>query len=156
MKRPKTIALVLLLVVGAVVVWRNTNAADLQTQDTMQAKLAYSKSVLEGIVTEDFALVETSAQKLVALSQSVDWKVRQSPEYQEHTREFARQARAIEKAAQARNIDGATLAYFQMTLSCVNCHRHMRGTEQAALPTDETSKKLMASLAELAASTAEP
>lgn len=131
----KRTIIILVPVVGALIVWVNTRAADLQTQDAMLAKLAYSKSVLEGIVTEDFALVESSAQKLAALSQSVDWKVRQSPEYQEHTREFDRQARAIEKAARDKNIDGATLAYFQMTLSCVSCHRHVRGTEQAANPT---------------------
>ncbi len=146
----KRATVVLLPLVGAVIVWMNTRAADLQTQDTMQAKLAYSKNVLEGIVTENFALIESNAQKLSALSQSVDWKVRQSAEFQDHTREFTRQTRALEKAAQGKNIDGATLAYFQMTMSCVSCHRHLRGTEQAGLPTRETSRELIARLAEAA------
>jgi cytochrome c556 len=88
------------------------------------------------------------AQTLHALNQSADETIRKSAEHQEQTGEFAQQAKSIKKAAREKNIDGATLAYFGMTLSCVSCHRHMRGSEQASALADETIKQLPASLKE--------
>ena len=32
----------------------------------------------------------------------------------------------IESIAKAKNIDGATLAYVQLTVNCVNCHKYVR------------------------------
>jgi cytochrome c556 len=32
----------------------------------------------------------------------------------------------VRKEAEAKNIDGVTLAFNQMTLSCVNCHKLLR------------------------------
>ena len=133
------------LLVGALV-WVSAHAADRQTEKTMEAKLLYSKALFEGIVTEDYKQVENNAKKLHALSQSADWRIRQTTEYQRFTREFARQAKSIEKAAKNKNIDAATLGYLQMTMSCVNCHRHMKGSEQASVDFDQIDKKLLASL----------
>jgi hypothetical protein len=141
----RTILLILMLA-GGTIFWIQSRAADRQTQLAMQAKLVYSKYILEGIVTEDFDQVASNAKKLHLLSQSADWSLRQTKEYQEHTREFSRQAAAIEKAATAKNLDGATLAYFQMTLSCVSCHRDLRGADQASVGPDENNEKLLASL----------
>lgn len=132
-------------IVGAALVWVTATAADRQTTETMEAKLLNSKNLFEGIVTEDFKQVADSAEKLHALSQSSGWSIRQNTEYQRYTREFARQAKALQAAADAKNIDGATLAYFQMTMTCVNCHRHMKGSEQASISADNFSEKLLAS-----------
>ena len=112
----------------------------------MEAKLLYSKALFEGIVTEDYKQVEDNAKKLHALSQSADWRIRQTTEYQRFTREFARQAKSIEKAAKSKNVDAATLGYLQMTMSCVNCHRQMKGSEQASVDFDQIDRKLLAGL----------
>ena len=142
----KTRTKVLLPILVGAVVWMTATAADQQTKETMDAKLLYSKELLEGIVTEDYRQVADNAKKLHSLSQSANWSIRQTTEYQRHTREFARQATAIEKAAEAKNIDGATLGYFQLTMTCVNCHRHMKGSEQASVDVDRIDKKVMASV----------
>jgi hypothetical protein len=34
--------------------------------------------------------------------------------------------RELIRAAENENLDGATLAYLQLTLSCVNCHKVVR------------------------------
>ena len=64
-------------------------------------------------------------------SQAADWQVRQTPEYQQFTMDYARHAKALGKAARDRNVDAATVAYFQLTVSCVNCHRYLRGAGTA-------------------------
>ena len=97
------------------------------TKDVMKFKLYFAQRVLEGITMENFDLIATNAQKLNGLSQATDWRLRQTPEYQKFTADYSRQASALSKAAKDRNVDAATVAYFQLTVSCVNCHRYLRG-----------------------------
>lgn len=120
------------LVVG-LTLWVGVNGAETRTKETMRLKLEYAQKVLEGIALEDFELIAFNAAKLKAVSQSADWQFRKSAEYQRHTGDFTRQAEALARAAERKNVDAATVAYFQMTASCVSCHRHLRGTEQAML-----------------------
>jgi len=103
------------------------NDPKLTTREVLRAKLDSSQKVLESIATENFVTLNVQAQKLVALSQAAGWSARPTPEYKQHTAEFRRHAEALQKAARAENVDAASLAWFQMTISCVNCHRHIRG-----------------------------
>ena len=97
----------------------------------MKFKLHFAQGVLEGITMENFNLIATNAQKLASLSQAADWQIRQTPDYQKFTMDYARQANALAKAAKNKNVDAATVAYFQLTVSCVNCHRYLRGASTA-------------------------
>jgi hypothetical protein len=99
----------------------------------MRAKLVHAQHVLEGICTQDFPLIAKHAQELSLLSQAAGWQVLQTPLYQQHSAEFRRAADAVTKAAQQRNLDGAALAYFQMTMSCVSCHKYVRTVQAARL-----------------------
>ena len=108
-------------------------AADLPTAEVMRQKLAHSQGVLEGIVKEDYDRLALNAQKLVQLSQTTGWYSRQTPEYELFTTEFRRHAQTLVKAAKEKNLDAATGAYMQMTVSCVSCHKYMRGTKTASL-----------------------
>lgn len=99
------------------------------TKDAMRFKLHFAQGVLEGITTENFSLLTTNAQKLKALSQSADWKLRSTPEYQRLTSDFERAAASLERSARNRNVDAATVAYFQLTMTCVTCHKHLRGAD---------------------------
>src|SRR5436853_1903967 len=91
------------------------------TKDAMRFKLHFAQSVLEGITTENFPLIATNAQRLRGLSQSVDWKLRSTREYQRLTADFEHAAESLERSARNRNVDAATVAYFQLTTSCVTC-----------------------------------
>jgi cytochrome c556 len=88
--------------------------------------LGHSQQVLRGLALQDFAILRTNATRLVRLSHTSGWQARQSPEYELFTMEFRRSAEALAAAADAGNIDAATVAYTQMTFSCVSCHKYMR------------------------------
>lgn len=103
------------------------NEPKITTREIMKLKLESSQKVLEGIAVENFAAISANAQKLAVLSQAAGWQARQTPEYKQYTAEFRRHAEALQKAARDENVDAASVAYFQLTISCVNCHRHMRG-----------------------------
>jgi cytochrome c556 len=57
----------------------------------------------------------------------------QTPEYRQHSLEFQQICRKLQTSAEARNVDGAALAYVQLTMSCVNCHKYTRGIRMASL-----------------------
>ena len=98
-------------------------------KEAMRFKLYFAQGVLDGIATENFSLIATNAQKLKRLSQAGDWQLRGTSEYQRLTSEFQRATESLERAASRRNLDAATIAYFQLTTTCVTCHRYLRGAE---------------------------
>jgi cytochrome c556 len=51
-----------------------------------------------------------------------------------NSNEFRRAAEKIIDKAKAKNIDGVTLAYFEMTMSCVRCHEYVREVRDVSLP----------------------
>ncbi len=110
------------------------NDPKITTREVMKLKLESSQKVLEGIATENFVTISANAQKLVVLSQAAGWQARQTPEYKQFTAEFRRHAEALQKAARSENVDAASVAWFQLTISCVNCHRHIRGVRTVSLP----------------------
>lgn len=128
---PAVLAVVLFAGIAATVA---PNEPKVTTREVMKLKLESSQKVLEGIATENFTTISANAQKLVALSQAAGWQARQTPEYKQFTAEFRRHAEALQKAARSENVDAASVAWFQLTISCVNCHRHMRGVQTVQLP----------------------
>ena len=99
--------------------------------EIMKEKLDYSHYILNGIATANYDLMAVNAEKLSKLSQAAAWRARETPQYEVFSGEFRRHADALAKAAKERNLDAASLAYVQMTLSCVNCHKYMRGPKMA-------------------------
>jgi hypothetical protein len=99
---------------------------ELKSREFMRRKLEHTQKVLEGIVLEDFETIEKNAKTLSLLSQAAEWQILPSAEYKKHGDEFRRTADALAKAAADKNIDGAALKYVELTLNCVNCHKHVR------------------------------
>lgn len=96
-------------------------------KEFMRDKLELSQKVLEGLSTEDYDLIIAKATKLSAMTQEADWRAFENPDYDQHSASFRRQVDALAKAARNKNLDGATLAYVRMTMSCVDCHKFVRG-----------------------------
>jgi hypothetical protein len=87
---------------------------------------------LENLALEDFQAISKNSQALSLLSLAASWQVMQTPEYAQQSLEFRRAADAMTEAARNRNLDGAALAYVEMTMKCVNCHKYVRGVRLAA------------------------
>src|SRR6266487_4081009 len=106
-------------------------AAENAIKEEMRFKLFYAQGILEGITTENYPLIATNAYKLKHFSQSPGWDLRKASEYQRLTTDFQRSIDAVARAADKQNVDGATVAYFQLTTSCVTCHKYLRGAEMS-------------------------
>ncbi len=95
----------------------------------MRQKLEYSKNVLEGISLEDFTLIARNARALKEMSEAAAWRnsvIPNAEEYLSHTLKFQRLADELKQNADERNLDGATLTYLQLTMTCVKCHNYVR------------------------------
>ncbi len=101
-------------------------------REFMREKLVHSQKVLEGIVTDDPESVAQHSQDLNLLSQAATWQVLQTPDYLQHSTEFRRATDALTAAAKKRNNDAAALAYLDVTMKCVTCHKYVRGVRMAA------------------------
>ncbi|HYT93293.1 MAG TPA: hypothetical protein VEL76_31535 [Gemmataceae bacterium] len=101
----------------------------------MVEKLKNAKTLLEGIAVADFNKITRSAEELIQLSKTAEWHVLKTPRYEMFSNEFRRAADVIIQKAKVKNIDGVTLSYFEMVMSCVRCHQYVREVREARLPT---------------------
>jgi hypothetical protein len=92
----------------------------------MRAKLGHAQDVLEGLAVEDFDLIDRGAQELSLVSEDASWQVLQTEDYARQSGEFRRSCDSLRKAAKARNLDGAALAWMEVTMKCVQCHKYVR------------------------------
>jgi len=100
----------------------------------MRRKLDLSKKTLEGIVLEDYQMVFDGAESLRRLSQAAEWRAFLSEDYREYSGRFQRVAGELTRMADAKNLDGATLKYVELTMSCVECHKYVRSTRPEPRP----------------------
>jgi cytochrome c556 len=96
-------------------------------KEFMRDKLELSQRVLEGLATEDYALIISKGTRLSAMTKDADWRLFENPEYDQQSLNFRRHVDALVKSARERNLDAATLAYVGMTMSCIDCHKVVRG-----------------------------
>jgi hypothetical protein len=97
----------------------------------MRKKLEHSQKVLEGIALGDFKKIAANAEELIDISKAAEWKAVRSPRYEVYSNEFRRIADGLVKKANEKNLDGAALAYVELTLTCVRCHKHVREVRMA-------------------------
>jgi cytochrome c556 len=92
----------------------------------MRAKLQQAQAILEGLSNEDFKLIQDNAKKLSAVTELENWIHAKDKDYQHQLNVFRTANEEMFRQASEKNLDAATLAYMQMTLSCVQCHKTMR------------------------------
>jgi hypothetical protein len=125
--------ILLLFLASAGIVVPATGQISGDLRSFMRRKLDLSKGVLEGLTLEDYALVAKNARELKALSTDAQWRMPPNPDYLRLTSEFQAYTDDMVREAEARDLDGATLAYVQMTLSCVACHDLVRAQKAISL-----------------------
>ena len=94
--------------------------------DMMRKKLKNAHSILDGVATADFKKIANGGEDLIHLAKSETWQLIRSPHYERHSAEFIRATENLVKKAKEKNMDGTSLAYVEMTLSCVRCHQYVR------------------------------
>lgn len=92
----------------------------------MQLKLGATQKILEGMTRGDYESIEKHANAMQSVGHLEGWVRSDMPEYRAQLRAFDHANGAIVRAAQDKNIDGVTIAFAQLTISCVQCHKVVR------------------------------
>lgn len=100
----------------------------------MAQKLQHAQKLLDGLTTNDFDKIGKAAEELMLISKAAEFSALKTRQYELHTNSFREALTTISKKAKEKNLDGATLAYVDMTLTCVRCHQHTREERNARLP----------------------
>lgn len=125
----------LILTVAALLAAVPTMCGHAAEQETVKAlmlkKLENSQKVLEGLALGDFEKIGKHAEELIRISKAVEFRVLKTPQYEVYSNDFRRNAETLAQMANGKNQDGAALAYVELTLSCVKCHKHVREVRMA-------------------------
>lgn len=109
---------------------RGNKAGDPQDKASlwMKHKLVSSQKILEGMTRADFEAIEKNAAAMQVMSYLEGWVRADRPEYKAQLRAFEHANGAIMRDARDKNLDGVTIAYTQLMISCVQCHQIVRDT----------------------------
>ncbi|GIX05346.1 MAG: hypothetical protein KatS3mg114_1215 [Planctomycetaceae bacterium] len=101
-------------------------------RDFMRKKLGASHKILEGLTTEDESLVIAGADELLQISRAEQWRISQDVLYRQFSDEFQRHARQLRDAAEKQRFDEIALQWMATTMSCIECHKFVRGMRIAS------------------------
>lgn len=91
----------------------------------MKAKAGYAHRLLDAVVLGELETVRDQAFRLKAVAETADWNVMDTPEYVRESDAFIRATDRLLQAAASKNHEAVALAYVEITLTCVHCHRYM-------------------------------
>ena len=134
MKTRIALVAVAIILIGGLTATVAQSKRERAAKEFMRDKLELSQRVLEGIVTEDYDLIIARGTKLSAMTKEADWRLFENPNYEQQSVTFRRHVDSLLKAAKNKDSDAATLAYVRMTMSCVDCHKLVRGKLVASIP----------------------
>ena len=101
-------------------------SADKPISFWMNTKLNASKSILEALAKGDFEKLESDGEQMRLIGKLEGFVRSKNPDYraQLHTFELANQE--LVRQSKRHNIEGAAMAFNQLTSSCVACHVMLR------------------------------
>lgn len=95
-------------------------------KNLMTLKLEHAQIVLAAVAQNDFSVVEKNAQELIRISNELAWKQIRTDRYEALGKEYRNELQNLIKAARNKNSEAMALAYVKTSLSCFNCHNHVR------------------------------
>lgn len=102
-------------------------------ESLMQQKLTHAQSLLEGLALEDYTSIADEAKALHQISIEADWAGIPNRDYSQYGDKFREAASKVEKAAEESNLDSAAWHYMQVVVTCVECHKAVRGQVPAEI-----------------------
>lgn len=100
--------------------------AEIYVSGWMKLKMEYSKNILEGIAKADFDEIAKNAEGMQGLNQVEGFVRRNVPGYAVQLEIFKDATAELVKQSNRDNLEGSALAFTQLTLSCIHCHKRLR------------------------------
>jgi hypothetical protein len=92
----------------------------------MKKKLDYSQNILAGITAEDFDKIADNARAMKGLGKFEAFVRSRNAAYTRQLQTFEEVNDEIIRQADNDNVEGVALAFTQLTINCINCHKVLR------------------------------
>lgn len=93
----------------------------------MKVKLRHAQGIIAALALEDYKKLEEQGTALVQITKATEFlRAYKTEEYEFQMRAFQKSAETLVEKARSKNLDGATLAFLDMNISCVGCHSHFK------------------------------
>jgi len=96
----------------------------------MKRKLEHAQNILAGLTKADFDLIADNAKSMQFLGYLEKWERADQPAYKRQVVYFEMANQEVIRQAGEKNLAGVTLAYNQLTVSCVQCHKVVRDLQK--------------------------
>lgn len=134
----KRFYVVALLILGLTLLPSNSSSGDKKSdKDTkkeasvwMKSKAKLSQEILVGLTEGDFDKIKVNAGALNLVHFFESIAPKKSAEYRQQMAMFSTANKELIRQAEEKNIYGATLAFNQLTVSCVQCHVVVRNAKK--------------------------
>lgn len=97
----------------------------------MARKLAAAQRALEGVSRGDFELIRKSSAEMSDLSRHEVWERMASARFVQDTADFVTATEFLDRMAEAEDTEGVSLGFMRLTMTCANCHAHVRSSSVA-------------------------
>ncbi len=94
----------------------------------MRQKMQASNLILEGLCMDDMKTVSLASQTLLKMPSEAKWRVTNDMMYRRYSNEFVQAVEELQKEAEKNDIDGASMAWVNVTMKCLKCHKWVRNT----------------------------
>jgi hypothetical protein len=96
----------------------------------MTKKVEFAQKILAGLTKGDFAAVEAAGRDMYVIGYLEKWDMAGLPAYRKQVKAFDAATKELISQAKAKDVDGATKAYTQVVVSCVECHKVVRDVKK--------------------------
>jgi cytochrome c556 len=97
-----------------------------RTGAVMRTKLVHSQKILEALATSNQTLLVRESESLTRIAASPVWNELRTPELRAYTENFLKVVADLEASARRRDLDAAAVSYSALTMSCYQCHKHLK------------------------------
>ncbi len=94
----------------------------------MRQKMQASNLILEGLCMDDLKAVAAGTQTLLKMPSEAKWRVSNDMMYRRYSNEFLQAVEELQKEAEENDMDGASMAWVNVTMKCMKCHKWVRNT----------------------------
>lgn len=77
---------------------------------------------------DDLKTVASGTQTLLKMPSEAKWRVTNDMMYRRYSTEFVQAVEELQKEAEENDIDGASMAWVNVTMKCLKCHKWVRNT----------------------------
>jgi hypothetical protein len=94
----------------------------------MRQKMQASNLILEGLCMDDLKAVAMGTHTLLKMPSEARWRVSNDMMYRRYSNEFVQAVEELQKEAEENDIDSASMAWVNVTMKCMKCHKWVRNT----------------------------